>query len=175
MVIVGRQLLALNRQYKIVNRELVLPEEDFSLNLSIDPVVKRYKVSNQELIYGQEIPAELISEERIREAYLTLEPSSVVLGCSLEIVSMPIGYLGLVQTKGSLARMFISATCCDGQVEPGYTGKVTFELVNLGTNTIKIPIGAKIAQAYIFRCSSRDTPAYEGKYQGATGPTCAVF
>jgi len=86
-----------------------------------------------------------------------------------------LGYFGLVQTKGSLARLFVSVTCCDGQIEPGYNGKVTFEMVNLGPNIVKIPIGAKIAQTYVVRCSSRVTPAYAGKYQGATGPTGPVF
>lgn len=175
MVIVGQQLLALNKQHKIVQRELVLPDEDFSLNLSLDSLVRRYKVSNGEVIYGQELPPDFTTEEKIRDAYLTLEPSCAVLGCSVEVVSMPLGYFGLVQTKGSLARLFVSVTCCDGQIEPGYAGKVTFELVNLGPNIVKIPVGAKIAQAYVLRCSSRLTPGYAGRYQNAKGPTCPAF
>lgn len=175
MIIVGQQLLALNKQHKIIQRELVLPDEDFSLNLSLDPVVKRYNLLKQDVVYGQELPSNFTSEEKVRDAYLSLGPSCAVLGCSAEVVSMPLGYFGLVQTKGSLARLFVTVTCCDGQIEPGYTGKVTFELVNLGKNTVKIPIGAKIAQSYVVRCSSRLTPGYAGKYQGATGPTYPAF
>lgn len=175
MVIVGQQLLALNKQFNIVGRELVLPEEDFALNLSLDPAVKRYQGVGQGVVYGQEFPSALLTEEHIRDAYLTLAPLDAVLGCSREIVSMPLGYFGLVQTKGSLARLFVNLTCCDGQIEPGYRGKVTFEMVNLGSYAVKIPIGARIAQTYILRCSSRSTPAYSGKYQGASGPTGPVF
>ncbi|WP_428981187.1 dCTP deaminase domain-containing protein [Marinomonas rhodophyticola] len=40
---------------------------------------------------------------------------------------MPNNKFGLVQTKGSIARGFISVHMSDGQVDPGYKGKVTLE------------------------------------------------
>jgi dCTP deaminase len=175
MVIVGEQLLGLNKQFSIVSRELALPEEDFSLALGLESVIKRYKRMEGALIFGQEVPAEAIIEERLKGPYLTIRPAEAVLACSVESVRMPEGFFGLVQTKGSLARLFITVTCCDGQVEPGFEGKVTFEIANLGPNAISIPVRAKIAQMYVLRCSSRRTPVYRGKYQNAKGPTTALF
>lgn len=175
MLIVGDSLRGLNNHFRVVKRELVLPEEDFSLNLALDRVVKKYETLKEPIVYGQDLPPASIKAERIKDPYLLLEPGDTVLACSVEVVSMPEGYFGLVQTKGSLARLFVTATCCDGQIEPGYDGRVTFELVNLGKNSIHIPIGARVAQMYIFRCSTRATPRYSGKYQGAKGPTESWF
>ncbi len=87
---------------------------------------------------------------------------------------MPVEYFGLVQTKGSLARLFISATCNDGQIEPGFKGKITLELANFGNAEIQIPLGETIAQMFLFRCTTAAKP-YAGRYQNADEPTLATF
>ena len=101
---------------------------------------------------------------------LVLSPRQAVLACSKEFVKMPKGYMGLLQTKGSLARLFISVHCSDGQVEPGFEGRVTFEICNMGNATVKILNGAPIAQMFIFKTSSNKV-AYNGKYCHSQKPT----
>lgn len=84
---------------------------------------------------------------------------------------MPAGYFGLLQTKGSLARLFVSLTCTDGQVEPGYKGKITFEVCNHSLFNINIKPKQKVGQLFIFKTSTKDVKLYNGKYQDAQGPT----
>jgi len=67
---------------------------------------------------------------------------------------MPLGYIGFVQTKGTLARLFVAAHCTDVQIEPGFSGKVTLELMNQSPFDIAIPVGANIAQIYIMSVKS---------------------
>jgi deoxycytidine triphosphate deaminase len=88
---------------------------------------------------------------------------------------MPNGFFGLIQTKGTLARLFVSATCNDGQVEPGYKGKLTLELMNFSNYQVDLPIGCEVAQLFIFQCSGETVNPYAGKYQAATGPTLPRF
>jgi deoxycytidine triphosphate deaminase len=84
---------------------------------------------------------------------------------------MPKGYMGLIQTKGSLARLFVMVQCSDAQVDPGYEGHLTFEICNLGDFVVNIKRGSKVAQLFLLKCSTRDIDGYNGRYQGATGPT----
>jgi deoxycytidine triphosphate deaminase len=84
---------------------------------------------------------------------------------------MPPGYFGLIQTKGSLARLFIAVTCNDGQIDAGYEGRVTFEIVNLGHLRVRAPRLAPVAELYVFRTSTNNVSLYNGRYQGADKPT----
>lgn len=171
MIIVGEQLSNLNRQLGIVDRGLQSPADNFSINLSLENQFIGYLPNAIEVIYGSDLPQSVIVNKKPSDSFVTLEPKEAVLGCSIEKVTMPKGYFGLLQTKGSLARLFITATCCDGQIEPGYSGKITFELVNFGLLKVKIPIGSPVVQMYIFKCSSTSTPVYEGRYQLSNQPT----
>jgi dCTP deaminase len=98
-------------------------------------------------------------------------PGAALLACSVEIISMPLDTMGFIQTKGSLARGFIMAHMCDGQIDPGYCGKVTLELVNLGNVTYRLTYGMAIAQLFIMRLASKLDHGYDGRYQDSAGPT----
>jgi dCTP deaminase len=99
---------------------------------------------NTVLEYGKEIPQEMVIEETINDKGLLLKPKETVLACSKEIISMPTGYFGFIQTKGTLARFFITVHCCDAQVDPGYEGKLTFEICNFGNVAVKIRPGTLV-------------------------------
>jgi deoxycytidine triphosphate deaminase len=121
--------------------------------------------------YGQDIPKAYLEEKVLREESLLIGPKCAVLGCSSEKITFPMGYFGLLQTKGSLARMFVSVNCCDGQIEGGFTGKITFEIVNHSNYTVAVQPLHPVAQLFVFKTSSRYANPYDGRYQGASCPT----
>lgn len=121
--------------------------------------------------YPMDFPEEWATPQPVPTAGLRLQPRACVLACSLEEVSMPMGYFGLIQTKGSLARLFVSAQCSDGQVDPGYKGRLTFELCNLGGLTVDLDTQCKVAQMFVFRCTTRLLQPYQGYYGNQTVPT----
>lgn len=174
MIVVGEGLLALLHQHSITNFPGSFDET--SLTLRLGPSVKLItpQPHNKSLVYGEDVPANWISEVSIPAEGFLLEPHTCLLACSEEVVSMPSGYLGMLQTKGSLARMFCTVHCCDSQVEPGYKGRITFEIVNLGPVHLRLRAGQEVAQLFVFRTSSRKVKPYNGRYQGAEGPTSFV-
>ena len=111
----------------------------------------------------------MIIDEEISHEYI-LKPGQAILACSNESVKIPAGYIGFLQTKGSLARLFITVHCCDGQIEPGFEGRVTFELCNIGNLNVKLLPNSPVAQLYIFKTSS-DKSKYNGKYNNSDKPT----
>lgn len=176
MIIVSANLSGIARSLNICDPLLV---EEFSIKIRLDREIRRLREPADGLTpikYESHINHVLYycDPERITES-LVLGPRECVLACSQDIYKMPRGYFGMIQTKGSLARMFVSATANDGQVEPGYTGKLTLELINHSPFSIELRPSAVVAQLFILRCSSEVSKPYSGRYQGATGPTLPIF
>lgn len=176
MIVISENLVGIARRFEICPPELV---EEFSLRVRLDRVVRRVRSTPDvagPVTYEVPFDPDLVYEPPmvVRDS-LILEPGMSALACSLDAYRMPAGYFGLLQTKGSLARMFVSATANDGQVEPGYHGKITLELTNHATFPVAIRPGASVAQLFIVRCSSDAAKPYAGRYQGADGPTVPIF
>lgn len=103
----------------------------------------------------------------------TLPPGGKVLCCSEEYLTMPLDKMGFIQTKGSIARGFLMAHLCDGQIDPGYSGKVTFEVINLSDFYYRLVPGMRFASLFLMNLSSPLSPshAYNGRYQNSGTPT----
>jgi len=170
MIIVGDNLRALVKQYNIVDDNRAFDETSLTLRLG-RTVLRIEPDSDSPLSYGSEVPESWIKKERVLDTGYVLPPKSCVLASSCETVNMPLGYMGLIQTKGSLARLFVLVHCCDGQVDPGFTGKITFEICNLADFSIRLFARQKIAQLFLLKTSIRQVKPYQGRYQGADGPT----
>ncbi len=171
MYVVGDNLKALVQQHRIVDYEGAFDHS--SLTLRIDGSLKELSTPNDNriVLYGEDLDDGYVKEKRIPSHGFILEPKSGVLACSVEKISIPKGFIGFVHTKGSLARLMVTVHCCDPQVDPGYSGKITFEIVNLGSLRIKIREGQPVAQLFIAKTSTKEVQSYSGRYQGATGPT----
>jgi dCTP deaminase len=136
-------------------------------------------LDNQFCLYTEQLsnpvvpPLELRSENRQlgpNDKY-GLPPQGKVLACSEEIVNMPLNVMGWVQTKGSLARGFLVAHACDGQIDPGYNGKITFEVINLSDFYYELAPGMPFASLFFCRLSSPVDVGYSGRYQRSFCPT----
>lgn len=164
----------------VLSSGLCAPElvEEYSIRVRIDEKIRRmrdFRNGTPPIVYGSDYAAEDHFENLLPVARdIVLRPGDRILSCSQDRYTMPVDYFGLVQTKGSLARLFVSATCNDGQIEPGFQGKITLELANIGNAEIHIPVGAIVAQIFLFRCTTSAKP-YEGRYQNADEPTLANF
>jgi dCTP deaminase len=171
MLIVGDNLKYLVEQYKIVNNDRSFDVNSLTLTLDRSIITIEPDEESMELTYGHEIPPGWVKEHSIRDEGYVIPPKSSILGCSHEQVNMPVGYFGFLQTKGSLARLFVLVNLCDGQVEAGYVGKVTFEISNMSNFGIRLRPNLPVAQLFIFKTSTRSVEQYHGRYQGATKPT----
>ena len=101
---------------------------------------------------------------------IILPPNGKLLACTQEEILLPTDKFGLVQTKGSIARGFLFAHVCDGQIDPGYRGKITLELINMSEFYYKLLPGMPIASLFLF-ATDTDVSAYAGRYQNSMHPT----
>ena len=170
MLVVGDNLKELCSQYGLVDSPAAY--DVTSLTLRLHPKIIQYRIPQNTIVdYGKPLKAEWCEGLDVAPQGIELKKGSAILCCSEEKVSMPRGYFGLVQTKGSLARLFVSVTCNDGQVDPGYTGRCTVEIVNQGGLRIRLPPRSEIAQLFVFRTTTNNVADYAGRNQGADGPT----
>lgn len=174
MLVVSNNLLGIVNEYGICSPNLV---EEFSIGVRLHGLTRRARAGASEpIVFGHPyIEEDYFEPLTTVERDLELWPGQSVLGCSSDRYEMPAGYFGLLQTRGSLARLFVAATCNDGQVEPGYEGRITLEITNHGRLPVIIPVGSRIAQLFLFRCTTEAHQPYAGRYQGANEPTLARF
>lgn len=170
MLVVGENLKLLVEQFRIVDRISSFDHTSLTLHLSRS-LITIAPPENAEVTYGHSIPDSWIKRIQMPEDGFTLSPKAAVLGCSVEEIRMPLGYFGFLQTKGSLARLFVQIHCSDSQVDSGFRGKVTFEIVNLSNFRVRLLPHQPVAQLFIFKTSTNVVQPYEGRYQGAEGPT----
>lgn len=85
-----------------------------------------------------------------------------VLGSSIECFGMPTNLMGRVLNKSTWARKFLDCSLTTN-IEPGWRGHLTIEMVYSGEDDLFIPKGAGICQV-IFETLAEDAQ-YKGKYQ----------
>jgi dCTP deaminase len=109
-------------------------------------------------------------QERVRISLFrpfVLAPGQLVLGATLEYVSIPSSIAAAVEGRSSWGRLgLIIATAAT--VGPGFKGCVTLELVNEGGVPLVVYPGIRIAQLVFQRMGSPSK--YVGKYDCPTGP-----
>ncbi len=169
MIIIGNNLESLVKQLDICDPKLF---DQFSLSIELDNVFYAPKKNDQPVNYDSVSGNGYFKKMKMENGKISIYPGQSVLACSADVYSMPLGYLGFLQTKGSLARWLVTAHLCDGQIEPGFSGKITLEMVNFSPNTVEFQYRTKVAQLYIHKCSdTMSGEGYKGRYSKANEPT----
>lgn len=179
MLIIDKNLEGLARQFKLAPPNLI---ESFCIGVRLGGKIFRPKKTNAEgetirVVYGHSPnPQDLFQEETVKQN-IVLAPNESVICSSADAYNMPAGYFGLLQTKGTLARTFVSVSCNDGQVEPGFKGKITLELTNHSPWIVELPAYSEVGQLYLFKCSSDAIEGYAGRYaeDALSGPTIPIW
>lgn len=171
MIVIGENLSELMAQHTMVDRSNCFDETCIKLHLG-DSYIQLCPTENvNRLIYGEKIPDECFHKEPVPSEGLLIPSKTSVLACSAESVNMPLGYMGLLQTKGSLARLFVSLHFADGQIDPGFCGHVTFEIFNGSEFDIVIRRLQPVGNLYIFKTSTKQVHPYSGQYAKMDYPT----
>lgn len=175
MIIIGRNLQELITQHNLCDSDKCFDNTCLKLTLGDEYIkFKRNKKESAEattLVYGEKISSQYYERKTISADGLIIPPKGAVLASSRELINMPAGYMGFLQTTGSLARLFVSLHFSDGQIDPGYSGRITFEIFNASDFNVCIRKNIPVGNLYILKTSTKNHAMYHGKYQGAKGPT----
>lgn len=87
-------------------------------------------------------------EEISKEGYI-LEPNEFVLIKTHEKITMPQGYIGWIETRGTLANIGLQVHFCDAHIDPGSSLNINLQLKNNSKSKIKIHKNMYLAKMYV--------------------------
>jgi len=98
-----------------------------------------------------------------------LYPHQIVLGTSLEYVSLPKNIYADILSRSSYNRLGISF---NNMIQPGFRGCVPLELFNHGNSPVELVVGSRICQARLFKIETATEYIGENKrkYYGNIRP-----
>lgn len=101
-----------------------------------------------------------------------IHPGEFVLGITKEHVELPEDMAGRIDGRSSLGRLGIIVHSTAGHCDPGFRGKLTLEITNIGKLPIAIYPGMKFCSLLFERLSSPTDKPYhtKGKYAGQQSP-----
>ncbi|UPM44013.1 dCTP deaminase [Halocatena salina] len=103
-----------------------------------------------------------------------LHPGDFVLGTTHERVEIPPDLIAHVEGRSSLGRLAVVVHATAGLCDPGFRGKITLELSNLGTAPVALTPGMRISQLTFTELTTRAERPYGtdrgSKYQDQVGP-----
>ncbi len=111
---------------------------------------------------------------------VVIHPGEFALGCTLEYVHLPSDIAAVLEGKSSWGRLGLKIHSTAGFVDPGFSGRLTFEIENGGNIPIVLLPGLRVAQLCFEWCAEPSVRAYGSaatgsKYQHQLGTTASRF
>ena len=141
-----------------LHEELILLPEQPVPGLTIVPNDEEVDVMN--LLESHGTARDLAAEGPYR-----LEPRRLILGKTLEYITLPGHLAGRIEGKSSLARFGLPVHVTAPTVVAGFQGRLVLEMYNSGPFHIELSRGVKIAQLILEQVSLPRLRPYGGQYQ----------
>jgi dCTP deaminase len=159
----------------ILDRELQIQPASVDLRLDNEFVV--YRLSHVPVIDPRDPETVTRYTHRVEIAdgeSFTLHPGEFVLGSTAEWVKIPDDLVARVEGRSSIGRLAVVVHATAGFIDPGFEGRITLELSNLGRVAVKLYPGMRISQIVLHEMKNpaeRPYGAARGsKYQGQSRP-----
>lgn len=96
----------------------------------------------------------------------TMPPNRLLIGWTLETITLPDHIAARIEGKSSLARAGLSVHVTAPTVLAGFEGRLVLEMNNIGPFPIVLHEGMPIAQLILEHVGLPPTEGYQGQYQG---------
>jgi dCTP deaminase len=100
----------------------------------------------------------------------TIEPFERYLGHTEENILIPDNIAGQLAGRSTIGRRGVIVHKTAGFLDPSFSGDITLEIMNLGSDPVILESGKRVAQIVFFELTSKSS-GYNGKYQNQSGPT----
>jgi dCTP deaminase len=107
-----------------------------------------------------------------------LHPRDFVLGSTLEYLVLPRYLTARLEGRSTWGRVGLQIHSTAGLVDPGFRGRLTFELHNLGKLPLPLFPGTRIGQLVFYRINDAAvlySDRADAKYHGQLGPKDSTF
>jgi dCTP deaminase len=173
----------------VLSDERILWHQYHDHNFDIDPFDKTcvqpasydLHLSNEfeKIEYGDviDLHGDGVETKSMERETFTLHANECILGSTVESIKMPRGFVGVVDGRSSLGRLFVSVHVTAGYVDPCFEGDITLEIVNHGRNPVTLHAGDRIGQIRWHKVMGEVKQGYDetGHYQNQSGVTPTRF
>ncbi len=124
-------------------------------------------------------PRDFMRPVRLTDEGYELAPRQAILACTAEKVTCPDDIQARAEGKSTNGRIFMTVHVTAGFIDPGWDGRITLEIVNLGPWDITLWPGMPIAQVNFSKLGRPCKRPYGSKeigshYQHQMGPEAAA-
>ena len=104
-----------------------------------------------------------------------IHPGEFTLATTYEYVKIPDDIVARVEGRSSMGRLGITMHVTAGYIDPGFEGKITLEISNIGKMPVALYPGQRVCQIVFETMTSPSAKPYghkerDSKYMGQTGP-----
>lgn len=92
-----------------------------------------------------------------------LHPGQFVLGATLERIELPKEIAARIDGRSSLGRLGLVIHSTAGHIDPGYAGKITLEITNIGKLPIILHTGLRVCQLVFETLTSSVSQGYKDR------------
>lgn len=92
-----------------------------------------------------------------------------------EVLTLPDNIKADVHGRSSLARKGLFIHVSAGFIDPGFSGQITLECINVSGEPISLLPGDRVAQVCFYNLDNNAKVGYDGRYQNQRGPTESRF
>lgn len=89
-----------------------------------------------------------------------IHPGEFALGTTFEYVRLPTDLAASLEGRSSLGRLGITVHSTAGFIDPGFRGRITYEVQNEGTRPVALYPGMRVAQLCFIKLGTRALRAY---------------
>lgn len=168
----------------LANREMqiALPDgyhplvKSASLDMRLDPeiqVIRPHLISQSEIIDPTtipDVPAKIAQHAEARRLFsdqpFVMNRGDFVIGKTAEEVTLSSALAGWIEGKSSLARFGVIVHLTAPKIDPGYSNKITLEIMNLGRFRISLSPMMEIAALIVERLGRPAIRRYQGRFSG---------
>ena len=179
MILVDRHIKELLDSKKIIiepiqDLSVQLGPASFDLRLGDEFRVFKY-MENSVMDLANGASSHDYTQKVIAKEKFVLHPNRFVLGTTIERVKLPSDIVARVEGRSSLGRLGIIIHATAGYIDPGFEGKITLEISNLGHMPVILYPGMRICQLSFVKTSGEPLVPYNlrksSKYMNQTEPT----
>lgn len=100
--------------------------------------------------------------------HILIQPGELIHGITEETVTIPPSISGRIEGRSRFARMGLLTHVSSGFMQPGTSGRIVLEIVNLSPMTMALHPGTKVCQVVLEEVKGKGT--YKGRFAGQTSP-----
>lgn len=156
---------------KTIRQHLDHPRLTESISADPQPTEEQIQPASLDVRLGREVYS-FLRDRSVKRSEHKLHPGERYLGHTKETIDLPNNIAAQLAGRSSIGRQGVIVHKTAGWIDPGFTGEITLELMNLGNEPVELEEGERVAQLVFFPL---DMPSsgYDGSYQQQEGATQA--